>query len=119
MGLAVFLSFLLNDGGEVKLAAPVLCLLVLIPTSFYFGRLAGFIGSIAAGITLALLLFPPVGSLDIQEPAARVVMTLSQIVAMAVVVCSRAIPPPNRRGKSNRAKSTQDAALINKDGARA
>jgi hypothetical protein len=60
---------------------------------------AGLIGSIAAGTTLALLLFPPLGSLDIQEPAARIVMTLSQIVAMAVVVCSQCNPTTKRTWK--------------------
>jgi K+-sensing histidine kinase KdpD len=87
-GLAAFLSILLNDGGEIKLAAPVLCLLVVILTSYYWGRLSGLIGSLAATLTLALMLFPPLGSLRVQEPTARMVLILSQLCAIGVVLIS-------------------------------
>src|SRR5271169_6795329 len=86
-GVAVFLSIYLNDGREIRLAAPVICLLVLICTASYCGRMSGLIGSLIASVVLALCLFPPFGSLAIQEPAARIVMTLCQLCAIAVVVC--------------------------------
>jgi K+-sensing histidine kinase KdpD len=90
--VALFLSIFLNDGGEVRLAAPVLCLLALIFAVCYCGRLSGFIGSVVAGIMLALLLFPPFGTLNVQEPAARVMLTLSQLGAIAVVISSPGNP---------------------------
>ena len=85
-GTAAFLSILLSDGGEIRLAAPVLCLIVVVSTSLYWGRHAGFIGSVAATLTLAVLLFPPLGSLYVQETGARTVLVLFQLSAIGAVL---------------------------------
>jgi hypothetical protein len=66
-GTALLLSFLLRDGGDVRYAAPALCLLVVIVVSVYFGRVAGIYGSVAANLTLAFALYLPLGGLYIQE----------------------------------------------------
>jgi hypothetical protein len=85
-GTAFLLSIFLSDGGESRLAAPVLCLLVAISTSSYFGRLSGFIGSVVASLTCALLLFPPVGSFVVHDPAARTMLILCQLTAVGVLL---------------------------------
>jgi hypothetical protein len=85
-GLAVLLSVLLNDSGEIRLAAPFLCSLAAIPTSVYWGRLSGIMGSFAASFTLAVLLFPPVGSIEVQDFSARAILLLSQLGAIGAAV---------------------------------
>jgi len=69
--------------------------------------MAGLIGSLTASLVLALCLFPPFGSLAIQEPAARIVMTLCQLCAIAVVVCYPPDPVSTRalRNPSSRVDS--------------
>jgi len=84
-GLAVLLSILLNDSGEIKLAAPALCSLAAIPTSVYWGRISGIIGSLAASFTLAVLLFPPAG-LDVQDSSAQAILILFQLGAIGAVM---------------------------------
>lgn len=86
--VATALSILLKDSGEIRLTAPVLCLLVVLLTSSYFGRLPGFIGAAVAGLTLDYLLFPPLGSFAIAEPAARTTLILCELSAIGLVLIS-------------------------------
>jgi hypothetical protein len=98
-GLAVLLSILLNDSGEIKLAAPALCSLAAIPTTVYWGRISGIIGSLAASFTLAVLLFPPAGSLEVQDFSARAILILSQLGAIGAAMIAphhSGLPSPSK-----------------------
>jgi len=99
-GLAVLLSLLLNDSGEIRLAAPALCCLAAIPTSVYWGRVAGIIGSLAASFTLVVLLFPPVGSLEVQDSSARAILLLSQLGAIGAAMIAPHHSGPQLTSKS-------------------
>ena len=83
---ALLLSQLLNEGKETRLAAPAMCLLVVIVTTIYLGRLAGILGAAAASCILAIFLYSPIGSLYVQEHAARIMLNLFLIGAVTVVL---------------------------------
>ena len=67
---AALLSIAFKSDPEVRLGAPSVCLLAIIMASFLWGRLAGILGGAAATVTFSLLLFPPVGSLRVNDPQA-------------------------------------------------
>lgn len=96
-GVATVLTVLLGEAGEVRFAAPAICLLVVIVTSVYFGRLSGFLGAHAAALTMALWLFPPIGSLWVQEHAAQAMLIVLQAGATGVVLLI-----PSRPGAASR-----------------
>jgi K+-sensing histidine kinase KdpD len=81
---ALMLTFFLRGGGSIRLAAPVLCLQVVIVAALYLGRVPALIGAVIAGLTFALWLYPPYGHLWIHDPAERVVLTLFQLTALGV-----------------------------------
>ena len=83
---AFLLSQLLNEGRETRLAAPAMCLLVVIVTTIYLGRLAGILGASAASCILAVFLYSPIGSLYVEEHAARIMLNLFLVGAVAVVL---------------------------------
>ena len=85
---AILLSALLIDGPGTRFAGPVICLQCVILTSLFFGRLAGLIGSVMAGLTFALCLFPPLGSLAIGSQADLVALMLFQCTAAVAVLLS-------------------------------
>ncbi len=64
---AVLLSLIFNDDSEVRLGAPLVCLFVVIVTSFLWGRGAAILGGAAASLTFAVLLFPPLGRLRVSD----------------------------------------------------
>jgi K+-sensing histidine kinase KdpD len=81
---AVILCLLLNEGRETRLAAPAMCLLVVIVTTIYLGRLAGIIGAAAASCVLAVFLYSPYGTLYVEEHAARMMLNFFLIGAIVV-----------------------------------
>lgn len=81
---ALVLALFLNESRETRLAAPPMCLLVVIVTTIYFGRLAGILGAAAASCVLAVFLYSPFGSLYVEEHAARTMLNLF-LVGAAVV----------------------------------
>lgn len=81
---AVLLCLILDGGRETRLAAPAVCLLVVILTSIYLGRLAGIFGAVAASCILAIFLYSPVGTLYVEEHAARMMLNLFLIAAIGV-----------------------------------
>lgn len=90
---AALLSILLRDGATIRLAAPVICIQVVIVTAVCWGRWPALIGAVMAGFTFALLLYPPYGSLWIHDPAERVVLTLFQLIALAITqILPRSLP---------------------------
>lgn len=103
---AGLLSVLLIDGPETRLAAPAICLQGVIVTSLFCGRLAGFIGSAAAGLTFALWLFPPIGSIAIGNSADRITLLLFELTAAVAVLLSPA--SSNRAARANRIPILRD-----------
>lgn len=86
--VALLLSLFLYDSADARLAAPAICLQMVIAASLYWGRLAGFIGSVIATLTFETLLFPPVGSFVVPDPTERAVLILFQLSAIGVVLLS-------------------------------
>jgi K+-sensing histidine kinase KdpD len=104
---ALLLCFFLDEGRDLRLAAPAMCLLVVIVTSIYLGRLAGVFGAVAASCVLAVLLYSPFGTLYVEEHAARMMLNFLLIgaVGVALLVPRRpsrngAARPPRRRDGS-------------------
>ena len=97
-GVAVLLSMFLDDSPDARLAAPAICLQVVIAATLYWGRLAGLIGSVIATLTFETLLFPPVGSFVVPDPTERTMLILFQLSAIGVVLLSprRAVDTPQR-----------------------
>lgn len=104
---ALLLTFLLRGDGTISLAAPVLCIQVVIVSALYLGRVPALIGAVIAGLTFALWLYPPYGSLWIDDPAERVVLTLFQLTSLGV---TRISPRKLRSAEAPRAPlvSTSD-----------
>lgn len=96
---AVVLTVLLKDGGTMSLAAPVICIQVVIITALWLGRWPALIGAVIAGLMFKIWLYPPFDSLWIHDPAQRIVLTIFQLTAVAVAVISprkaRSCPPPH------------------------
>jgi K+-sensing histidine kinase KdpD len=86
--VAVFLTFFLRGGDTIRLAAPAICLQLVIVTALFLGRVPAMIGAVLAGFTFALLLYPPYGSLWIHDPTERIVITLFQLAALVVALIS-------------------------------
>ena len=97
---ALLLTFFLRGGDSIRLAAPVLCIQVVIVSALYLGRVPALIGAVIAGMTFALWLYPPYGSLWIHDPAERVVLTLFQLTSLGVTQIS---PPKRRSSEAPRA----------------
>ena len=85
-GAAIVFCLLLNEGRETRLAAPAMCLLVVIVTTVYLGRLAGILGAAVASCVLAVFLYSPFGTLYVKEHAARTMLNLFLIGAVAVTL---------------------------------
>ena len=81
---AWMLTLFLDGSRETRLVAPAMCLLVVIVTTIYFGRLAGIIGAALASCVLAIFLYSPVGTLYVEEHAARTMLNLFLIGAVVV-----------------------------------
>jgi two-component system sensor histidine kinase KdpD len=90
---ASLLIIVLQDGRDVRLAAPAVCLQVVILTALFFGRWPALIGSVLASLTFALFLFPPLGSLAIDDPRERAALTLFQLFSVFVAYLSPSTPP--------------------------
>ena len=97
---ALVLALFLNESRETRLAAPIMCLMVVIVTTIYFGRSAGILGAAAASCVLAVFLYSPVGSLYVEEHSARTMLNLFLIAAVAV-----AFLVPRRSGQDNAEKT--------------
>jgi K+-sensing histidine kinase KdpD len=69
-----------------------LCLLAVAVTSWLCGRWPAVIGSVAVSLTLAIWLFPPVGSLIIPNPADVQALVLFQIGAIATALVASEKP---------------------------
>jgi hypothetical protein len=61
-------------------------------TSLFFGRWTALIGSASISLTLAVWLFPPIGSIAVNNPAERQMLLLFQIGAVATALLSQNKP---------------------------
>lgn len=86
---ALILSFIMGDA-ESRLAAPIVCTFPVIAASFRWGRAAAILGGLAASLIFELFLFPPIGSLYVNDPAERLALVL---LACCAVVASLMSPP--------------------------
>jgi K+-sensing histidine kinase KdpD len=86
--VAVLLTLLLRDGDPIRLAAPAICLQVVIVTALFVGRLPAAIGAVLSAITFAVWLFPPYGSFWIHDPTERIVLALFQLTAVIIALVS-------------------------------
>lgn len=87
-GIAAFLCAFTNDGWEFRLSAPIICLQTIILASLFWGRLASLVGGISAGLTFAIWLFPPVGSLAIHNPVDRIMLAVFVLGALVIALLS-------------------------------
>ncbi len=85
---AALLSLFLRDGATIRLAAPLICIQVVILTALCGGRWPALIGAVMAGFTFALLLYPPYGSLWVHDPGERIVLTIFQLIALGITQIS-------------------------------
>jgi K+-sensing histidine kinase KdpD len=67
-GVTALMCALVDDSWESRASVPVIALLGVIFTSQFWGRVAGFVGSFAASLVFDACLFPPFGSLAIEDP---------------------------------------------------
>lgn len=86
-GLAAFLSLFFRGYG-LRLAVPVMFLLVIITIAQLFHRLATVLVAIAACLIFALVLFEPYGSLAVRDASDRLVLTGFALCAFAAVFFS-------------------------------
>jgi K+-sensing histidine kinase KdpD len=96
---ALVLSLFLDGSRDTRLAAPPMCLLVVIVTTIYLGRLAGVLGAAAASCVLAVFLYSPFGSLYVEEHAARTMLNLFLIGALAVALLVQPLPERDTAAK--------------------
>lgn len=87
-GVAALLSMSLGESTDARLAAPAICLQVVIAATLYWGRMAGLIGAVAATVIFDVLLFPPLGSFTVSDPTERTVLIFFQLAAVGVVLMS-------------------------------
>jgi len=74
---------------ELKLAAPLICILAVLVTLELWGRLAAISGAVAASVIFDLLLFPPFGSIRVnavEEQLALVVLLWAGLALTALGV---------------------------------
>lgn len=97
----------MNDDADVRLAAPFLCLFVVIMTAFLWGRLEAILGGAAANVTFCIFLFPPVGSLRLSDPKERVAAIAFQLIAIGAAFLAPAkltVEGSYLRGRNGRGK---------------
>jgi uncharacterized protein DUF4118 len=95
VGSAIFLSVLMNDDADIRLAAPFICIFVVVLAAFLWGRLAAILGAVAADVTFCFVLFPPLGSIRVNDPVERKMLVAFQVVA----ICLSFLAPPDVHGR--------------------
>ncbi len=70
IGVAVASALLFKGRVEADVR-PLLFLSVILLVASYFGTLAGLVGSIASAFVFSVFLFPPIGSMVVQDSAER------------------------------------------------
>ena len=83
---ATAVSSFLAGAGEIRMAGPFVCFLLVIVTAMLVGRLAAALGALCAAIVLAIWLFPPTGSIAIEEPEARIVLLAFLLLSASVTL---------------------------------
>lgn len=86
------LCALMNSGWEFRVAAPMICLQVVIVVSLFWGRIPGIVGALSAGMIFYVWLFPPVGTLVLENPSDGLILFLFQLAGFAIVLLSPSAP---------------------------
>jgi hypothetical protein len=87
-GIAGYLCLLLADV-SARWVGPLLFLLAVIPIAHLWGTKTGILGAALAGLIFAVFLFPPIGSLAVQNAADRIILISFQLCAFGVAYLSR------------------------------
>lgn len=87
-GIAGYLCLLLTDV-SARWIGPLLFLLAVIPIAHFWGTKTGILGAALAGLIFAVFLFPPIGSLAVQNAADRIILISFQLCAIGVAYLSR------------------------------
>jgi K+-sensing histidine kinase KdpD len=99
--LAALLSLPLQHSDlELRAKLPLVFLIVVILVARKMGEAAAILGTIAAALVFAMLLFQPLGSLGVTTKAAR--MSLAWFL-LGGMVCAHLLSPPS--GKTRRRSS--------------
>jgi K+-sensing histidine kinase KdpD len=85
---AILLSLVMRDP-DIRLIAPMLCILVVIGVAFRWGRAAAILGAGTANLIFDFFLFPPLGSIRVSDPAEVMSMALLQVSAVSVAILIR------------------------------
>jgi K+-sensing histidine kinase KdpD len=85
--LAGLLALLLHND-PVRSIVPLVFLLVLIPVAHLWGPSSCIIGACAATVIFACFLYPPVGSLMVQDTTDRIILTACHFTAIPVAYLS-------------------------------
>ncbi|HTP68090.1 MAG TPA: DUF4118 domain-containing protein [Dongiaceae bacterium] len=92
-GLATFLALFFRGYG-LRLAVPVMFVLVIITVAQLFNRLATILIAAGACLIFALVLFEPYGTLLVENAADRLALIGFAVCALAAILCS---PKPARQ----------------------
>jgi K+-sensing histidine kinase KdpD len=85
--LAGVLALLLHND-PVRSIVPLLFLLVLIPVAHLWGPSSCIIGACVATVIFACFLYPPVGSLLVQDTTDRIILTTCHFISIPVAYLS-------------------------------
>jgi K+-sensing histidine kinase KdpD len=85
--LAGLLATLLHND-PVRSIVPLVFLLVLIPVAHLWGSSSCIIGACVATIIFACFLYPPGGSLIVQDTTDRIILTVCHFIAIPVAYLS-------------------------------
>jgi K+-sensing histidine kinase KdpD len=95
-GLAAWAVSLVHWDPQWRALVPFAFLAVVLGLGALYGRMVGMLGSIVSALVFARSLYPPLGSLAVQEPASR--STLAWML-LAGVALSFLLLPPSRTAK--------------------
>jgi len=86
---ATAMSSFLQDAGELRMAALAASFIAVIATAILAGRLTAALGALSAAIVFAVWLFPPIGSIAISEPEARIGLTAFLLASASITVIAK------------------------------
>ena len=96
--IAATSSLFLGGKGEIRIAALVLSFLAVTNTAILVGRLSAILGALSAAIVFYIWLFPPIGGITLEEPAAAGTSLIAFLLLSASVaaIAKRAVAEPYR-----------------------
>jgi K+-sensing histidine kinase KdpD len=99
---AAWLSLVMNDDADLRLAAPLICLFAVLLAAFVWGRAAGILGAVGASVVFAIYLFPPIGNFRVNSPDERVIIFTFVVIAVAATFLAPPTLISDGRDRNNR-----------------